>query len=100
VLVPAQALHGIAYVMFIIVTQIYGDNVAVKVAGKEFLSSMQGLVFAATTGIGLFVGTQLAGAVMDRNSVNGKFQWPRIWAVPLVITLAGTIVFATLFHAK
>jgi MFS family permease len=100
VLVPAQALHGIAYVMFIIVTQIYGDSVAVKVAGKEFLSSMQGLIFAATTGVGLFLGTQLAGVVMDKNAVNGKFQWPKIWIVPLVITLAGTIVFATLFQAK
>ncbi len=34
---------------------------------------------------------------MDKYSVNGKFQWPKIWAVPLVITLAGTLVFATLF---
>ena len=43
---------------------------------------MQGLIFAATTGVGLFLGTQLAGFVMDKHSVNGKFQWPKIWALP------------------
>ena len=31
------------------------------------------------------------------NSVGGKFQWPKIWAVPLAITLAGAIVFAAAF---
>ena len=59
---------------------------------------MQGLIFAATTGVGLFLGTQLAGFAMDKYSVNGKFQWPKIWAFPLVITLAGTLVFATAFQ--
>lgn len=97
VLVPAQALHGVAYVMFIIVGQIYGDHVAEIVAGKDFQSSMQGLIFAATTGVGLFLGTQLAGFAMDKCKVDGKFQWPKIWAFPLVITLVGTLVFATLF---
>jgi MFS family permease len=100
VLIPTQALHGLAYVMFIIVGQIYADEVAKAAAGKEFLSSMQGLIFAATTGVGLFLGTQLAGFTMDKCSLKGKFQWPKIWAVPLVITLAGTLVFATLFQGK
>ena len=100
VLIGAQALHGVAYVMFIIVGQIYGDYVAAKIAGKDFQSSMQGLIFAATTGLGLFLGTQLAGFAMDKHSVSGKFQWPKIWIFPLVITLVGTIVFATLFQAK
>jgi hypothetical protein len=58
---------------------------------------MQGLIFAATTGVGLFLGTQLAGAVMDRFSVAGKFQWQKIWMVPLGIVLAGTLVLATVF---
>ena len=34
---------------------------------------------------------------MERNSEGGKFHWPKIWAVPLVITLAGAIVFAAAF---
>ena len=95
-LVLAQVLHGVAYVMFIIVTQIYAENIA----GRDLLSSMQGLIFAATMGVGPFLFTQLAGFAMDKFSVQGKFQWPKIWAIPLVITLAGTLVFATLFQGK
>ena len=96
VLFVAQVLHGLAYVMFIIVSQIYAENVA----PRELLSSMQGLIFGATMGVGLFLGTQLAGFAMDKCSVNGKFQWPKIWAFPLVITLAGTLIFATAFQGK
>ena len=105
VLIPAQALHGIAYVMFIIVGQIFSNDIAKAVAattGKEFLSSMQGLIFAATTGVGLFLGTQLAGFAMDKNQdpASGKFQWPKIWVIPFAITLAGTLIFATAFQGK
>jgi MFS family permease len=66
-------------------------------APPEINASAQSLIFIATTGIGLFLGTQLAGIVMDRNAVEGKFQWSRIWAVPLAITVAGAIVFAVAF---
>lgn len=95
-IVGAQVLHGLAYVMFMIVGQIF----AAKVAPEAIRSSMQALIFAATTGVGLFLGSQLAGAVMDRFTVEGKFQWPKIWAVPLVIMLVGTIVLATVFKGE
>lgn len=92
----AQALHGLAYVMFMIVGQVY----AATVAPESIRSSMQALIFAATTGVGLFLGSQLAGAVMDRFSSDGKFQWQKIWAVPLAIMLAGTIVLAMVFQGN
>ena len=92
----SQVLHGIAYVMFMIVTQKYCGAIATK----ENAGSMQGLIFAATVGVGLFLGTQLAGFAMDRHKAEGKFQWPKIWAYPLVITLAGTLVFATAFQGR
>jgi MFS family permease len=66
-------------------------------APKEINASAQSLIFIATSGVGLFLGTQLAGFVMEKNSVGGKFQWQKIWAVPMVITLAGAIVFAVAF---
>jgi nucleoside transporter len=89
----SQALHGLAYVMFMIVGQVYAE----AVADEAIRSSMQALIFAATVGVGLFLGSQLAGAVMDQFSAEGKFHWRKIWAVPLVIMLAGTIVLATVF---
>ncbi len=66
-------------------------------APRPSACSAQSLIVIATNGIGLFLGTQLAGFVMEKNSVGGKFHWPKIWAVPLAITLAGAIVFAAAF---
>jgi nucleoside transporter len=92
-IVLVQAFHGLAYVFFMIGGQMFVG----KMAPSEIGASAQSLIFIATNGIGLFLGTQLAGFVMEKNSVGGKFQWQKIWAVPLAITLAGAIVFAVAF---
>jgi hypothetical protein len=88
-----QAFHGLAYVFFVIGGQIFVKTMA----APEVRACAQSLWAIATTGIGLFLGTQLAGFIMQKNSVEGKFQWSKIWAVPLAITLVGAIVFATAF---
>jgi MFS family permease len=93
-IIIAQAFHGIAYVTFIIAGQIFAG----KYAPAEIGNSVQALIFAATTGIGLFLGTQLAGFVMDRNHVEGKFQWRSIWMVPMGIMLAGTLALMVAFQ--
>lgn len=90
----AQGFHGLAYVFFMI----GGQKFTGVMAPQEIGASAQSLIFIATNGIGLFLGTQLAGWVMERHAVNGQFQWSKIWAVPLAVTLAGAIVFAGLFN--
>lgn len=89
-IVAAQSLHGLAYVLFIIVGQIFAN----AVAPPEIRGSVQALIFAATVGVGLFLGTQLAGIVMDRFAVEGKFQWRKVWLVPCLIMLAGVLALA------
>ncbi len=91
--IAAQSLHGLAYVLFIIAGQIYAGSVA----PAEILKSMQALVFAATTGVGLFLGTQFAGAVMDACKREEKFNWRAIFSVPPVIMLISIIVIVALF---
>ena len=54
---------------------------------------MQSLLFAATTGVGLFAGTQFAGFIMDMYRKEGKFQWRSIFVVPCVIALGAILVF-------
>ena len=93
-IVMAQALHGLAYVFFIIAGQIFVNSVA----PPAIQSSAQALIMLVTTGIGMFLGTQLAGATMDQFSGDGQFHWRKIWSVPLAITLAGVLVLATAFH--
>lgn len=92
-IVVSQSLHGLAYVFFIIVGQIFVKTVA----PKEILSSMQGLIFAVTTGVGLFFGTQFAGVVMDKFRKEEQFQWRSVFLVPCAIILVCTIAFILFF---
>ncbi|MHC4120903.1 MAG: MFS transporter [Planctomycetota bacterium] len=89
IIIACQPFHGLAYVLFVIVGQIFAD----RLASDEIRSSMQSLLFAATTGVGLFAGTQFAGAIMDKFRKEGKFQWRSIFTVPCAIALAGVLVF-------
>ena len=90
----AQPLHGLAYVFFIIAGQMYANTLA----AADIRSSMQALIFAATTGVGLFIGTYFAGFVMDRFSTAGTFQWSKVWAVPFVIMTAGVLALVLLLQ--
>jgi len=92
-IVAGQPLHGIAYVLFVIVGQIYVNAISTP----DIVSSAQALVFAATMGIGLFLGTQFAGITMDRCSKDGRFEWRKIWAVSLVCMLVATLAMTTVF---
>lgn len=94
-LVAGQVLHGLAYVFFIIAGQMYVN----RVAAPDIRGSAQGLIILVTTGIGLFLGTQLAGIVMDRYSVDGKFQWGKVFMVPLLCTAAGVLALVAAFSA-
>lgn len=92
-IVLSQALHGLAYVLFLIAGQIFANSAA----PAEIRTSVQALVFAATTGIGMFFGTQFAGTIMDVFKKDGKFQWRPIFAVPGLITLVSIIALVVLF---
>jgi len=93
-IVLGQGLHGLAYVFFIN----GGWMLTAAVAPTDIVASAQSLLILATNGIGLFLGTQLAGFTLDKARVGEQFQWPRIWIVPLVITLAGALALAILFQ--
>jgi len=88
-IVAGQSLHGIAYVLFVIVGQIYANSLA----SEDTISSMQALYFAVTTGIGLFLGTQFAGFLMDKFRKEDKFQWRQIYIVPAAIAFACILIF-------
>jgi nucleoside transporter len=91
--IMSQSLHGLAYVFFIIAGQIFAESVA----PEEIRSSVQALVFAATVGIGLFLGTHFAGVVMDVFKKEGQFRWRGIYAVPCLITLVCVIGLVLFF---
>ncbi len=93
--IGSMALHGIAYVFFIIVGQIFMD----KVATDEIRASAQALIFVVTMGLGLLFGTQLTGVIMDRfTTTEGKFRWRAIYLVPCALALASAILLVALFR--
>jgi hypothetical protein len=93
VVVGSQVLHGLAYVFFMIAGQMYANDVAPQGVG----GSAQSLIFWATNAVGLFLGTQLAGVVMDRFSAEGKFNWSKVFLVPLLCTAVGVLALLTAF---
>ncbi|MBN2132208.1 MAG: MFS transporter [Sedimentisphaerales bacterium] len=93
-IVVSQAFHGLAYVFFIIAGQMFAGSVAPEGAG----GSMQALIFTAQSGIGLFLGTQLAGIVMDKCRVEGQFQWSKVWTVPGAIMLVCVLALLLFFR--
>lgn len=93
-IVAGQGLHGLAYVFFINGGWMFAD----LVAPEAIKASAQSVLILATNGIGLFLGTQLAGWTMDRYGRDGQFQWPRIWMVPLAITAAAAVLLAVAFY--
>ncbi len=89
IIIACQPFHGLAYVLFVIVGQIFANNLA----SDEIRGSMQSLLFAATTGVGLFLGTQFAGMIMDKFRKDDKFQWRSIFIVPCAIAFIAILVF-------
>ncbi|MHC4536656.1 MAG: MFS transporter [Planctomycetota bacterium] len=92
-IVCSQAFHGLAYVLFVIVGQQFAD----KLAKPEIRASVQSLLFAATTGVGLFLGTQFAGFIMDKFRKEEKFQWRQIFMVPGAIAFVSILVLIIFF---
>ena len=92
-IVATQSFHGLAYVFFIIAGQMFGAAVAPEGTG----ASVQALVITAQSGIGLFLGTQLAGIVMDKFRVEGKFQWRAVFSVPALVMLVCALALVFFF---
>lgn len=92
--ISSMGFHGIAYVLFIIGGQIYVNSVA----PEGIKGSAQALLFVVTMGFGLFLGTQLTGAIMDLFKKEGKFEWRPIFLVPCALTVLCAVAFMLFFE--
>jgi MFS family permease len=89
-------LHGICYDFFVVAGQIYVD----KTAPDNLKSSAQGLITFATYGLGMFIGTWIAGRTVDMLTVDGSPDWVKIWYVPAILAAVVLILFIFLFKEK
>jgi nucleoside transporter len=91
--IMSMVFHGLAYAFFFDAAFIYIE----KIAPTDIRGSAQGLYLVATSGLGLFVGTQFTGVVMDRCRQDGHFRWRPIFLVPCVTLAACALAFVLFF---
>ncbi len=92
----AIILHGVCYDFFFVSGQIYTDNKA----EPEIKAQAQGLITLATYGIGMAIGSKLAGLVTDHYTVGGVKDWTAIWTVPALISFIVLLLFLFFFRER
>lgn len=91
-LYAAILLHGVCYDFFFVSGMIYTD----QKAGEKIKSQAQALISLATYGIGMFIGSVVAGKVKDTYTDAEVTNWLNVWLVPAGIA-AISLVFLLLF---
>ena len=93
------AVQGVAFAWIIIAAQIYIDN---RVP-RGLRSTAQGLVSFADLGVGVFLGSWIAGEVVSANTLpSGQHDWWSIWLVPACVGVVAAVFFYLAFprHGK
>ena len=95
----AILLHGVCYDFLFIAGQLYVDDEA----NERMRGAAQGLIAFILWGVGAFVGTALAGAVMAAHKLPtpvGKieYDWAAIWMQPAIGALLVLGVFLLFFR--
>lgn len=86
-------LHGICYDFFFVTGQIYVD----KKASEDIRSSAQAFIALMTYGVGMFIGSILAGRVVDHFTVDGVKNWEAIWWTPCIFAAVIAVLFFLVF---
>lgn len=91
----AIGIHGMCYDYIFVMGRMYVDNRA----RPEIRGAAQGLHAIMTLGVGMFIGTWLAGMVGKyyTNSSAGTHAWREIWLLPAGLSAMLLVVFALLF---
>ena len=96
-LIAGILLHGVCFDFFFVTGQIYTNSKA----SEKIKSSAQGMITMATYGIGMTVGSILAGFIAKKYTVSDSaHNWQAIWMVPAGIALMVFIFFLLFFREK
>ena len=92
----AILLHGVCYDFFFVTGMIYTD---IK-AGEKIKSQAQGLITLATYGVGMLIGSVIAGKVKDMYTTETATNWTGVWLVPAGIAAVVLVLFLLFFREK
>lgn len=95
----AILLHGACYDFLFIAGQLYVDDEA----NERIRGAAQGFIAFILWGVGAFVGTYLAGVVMQSNKLTEPkgdiaHDWAAIWQTPAWLALGVLVLFAIFFR--
>ena len=87
-------LHGICYDFFFVTGQIYVD----KKADADLRSSAQGFIALITYGVGILIGAQISGQVVQHYALaDGTHEWAPVWLMAAVMAAVVAVLFAFFF---
>jgi nucleoside transporter len=92
-------LHGICYDFFFVTGQIYVD----KKAPLHIRAAAQGFIAFVTLGAGMFVGSYVAGWIVDMYTISGgqpPHNWTSIWLWPAAMSALVLLLFAVAFKPQ
>jgi NHS family xanthosine MFS transporter len=95
-LVLSMIVYGMAFDFFNISGAMYVN----LEANARIRASAQGLFMVMTNGFGAFLGTMVAGGVVDHYTVDGVRDWQSIWLAFAGYALALGVVFPLVFRYR
>ncbi len=93
ILLLAITLHGLCYDFFFVTGQIYAEGKA----GEKIKSQAQSLMSIATYGIGMYIGSRIAGVVVKAYTIDNVTNWSKVWTVPAIIAGVVLVLFLLFF---
>lgn len=90
-------LHGICYDFFFVAGFIYVD----KTAPVEIRGQAQGFIILVTYGLGMLIGSQVAGLLFN-SMISGSslLEWQNFWVVPAIFATIVMLFFGFMFKEK
>jgi NHS family xanthosine MFS transporter len=95
-LVLSMIVYGMAFDFF----NISGSMYVNLEANPRIRASAQGLYMVMTNGLGAFLGTMVAGVVVDQHTVDGVRDWQAIWLAFAGYALVLGILFPFVFRYR
>lgn len=96
VLIPAIALHGVCFGCFVFVSFIIVDE---ETTG-DVRASAQSLYNLVIIGIGIIVGSFIAGRVASWATIDGKMDYAKLFGIPMWGALACLVALMLLYNAR
>lgn len=89
-------LHGLCFDFFFAAGFIHTDNKA----PASIRASAQAFYTFLTYGVGMWIGNELAGVLLDHFTVNQSIAWGKVWLVPAAMAAVCLALFLVLWRDR